>query len=378
MPRLPERIEMSPGLDPHVHFREPSPLNLSETFASGTEAAREGGFLAVADMPNNEGAPTWTEVAVLDKRGRITGTAKVYVGENVGCQPHQNTENELEKMVRLALSLKSYMGPTTGNRERYDEGDFKDIHAEWHRAGPELPIMVHRGDADIEEIIGFICGQLKHPLHVCHVNSMEEVMAVKRAKTKGYPVTCGVCPHHLFMTTHDEKTKGEFAEMKPPLAHEAEAEELWDALVKGDIDLLETDHAPHAYEAKIEAEASKIREDEHPKDCFGVPGIQEAIPMMLYQAARGRISLERVEEVTSTVPARLLGINISPRSKAIWSNELYRIPEYDPRRPYVSPYVGNLAVGKVQQINDKDGVIFVRDKYEKKVIKPFITRGATI
>jgi dihydroorotase-like cyclic amidohydrolase len=207
---------------------------------------------------------------------------------------------------------------------------------------------------------------------------MEEVMAVKRAKTKDYPVTCGVCPHHLFMTTHDKKTKGSFAEMKPPLTDEAEANDLFDALVKGDIDLIETDHAPHGHDKKIEAEASKIREDEHPKDCFGVPGIQEVMPMMLYQASRGRISLERLEEVTSTAPARVHGINISQRAKAIWSNELYRIPEYEPKRAYVSPYVGNLAVGKLQELRDVSGTIFVREVYQRRVKTPFLTRGATI
>jgi dihydroorotase len=377
MPKLPERIELSPGVDIHAHLREPSPINTSETFESGTYAAQEGGYLAVFDMPNNPGAETWTLVAIRDKEGRIIGFARVYTGVNAGSQPNSNNESEFEGMARYAASLKSFYGGTTNNIHIWEQSHFKEIHTQWHRVAPELPILVHRGNADLEEIMAFVCGELRHQLHICHVNSMDEVMAVKRGKSRGYDVTCGVTPHHLFMDTHDLKTKGELAQVMPPLASEVESNDLWDALVKGDIDLVETDHAPHSFKIKLDTEAKKIR-GEDTADCSGIAGIQETIPQFLYQAAKGRITLKRIDEVISKVPARVMGIEISRKSKSVFSNELYSIEETDPRREYASVYIGNWAVGHLQEMYDKDGVLFFNGKPIRRPAHPFIRRGATI
>jgi len=57
-------------------------------------------------------------------------------------------------------------------------------------------------------------------VHICHVARKEEIEVIKRAKLKGIPVTCEVCPHHLFLTQEDAITLGEktFGEVRPTLA----------------------------------------------------------------------------------------------------------------------------------------------------------------
>lgn len=383
MPKLPEQFEMSAAVDIHTHLREPSPINRAETIEDGTQSGRIGGYIALADMPNNPGNPTHTYEAQQEKVEIIEDDAVIHVASYAGGQPDSDNVGELERMASYSIGYKPYMGPTTGNTNHWTTSDFMDHFKEWDRVARKLPIMVHRGGADLEEIIAVVARQMGHQLHICHVNDPVEVVIIKRAKAENLPVTCGVCPHHLFMTTHDEKTKGSLVDVVPRLARQADSEQLWDMLVCGDIDLIETDHAPHPYENKVAAEESRIDEHAETANCFGIPGIAETMPQLIYQASRGWISRERLEEVTSVVPARVLGIHLSPRTKTVWSNEQYRIEEApELGRKYVSPYVGNWAVGRVQEMRDKDGIIYRRSStnnhFTRRVIKPFLTRGGII
>jgi dihydroorotase-like cyclic amidohydrolase len=377
MPKLPETIVMSPGVDIHDHFREPSLINTAETFESGTLSALLGGYIVTCDMPNTLGSETWTRRALYEKRHLIYENAYVYTGIHAGSQPNSDNLDELGPMSRYAMGLKVYLGPTTGNTTDLTIMDVEPAVRRWHAEAPEKPVLVHRGNADLEEIIGLVARDTRHPLHICHVNDPEEVAIVAAAKKAGLPVTCGVCPHHLFMTSHDVMTKGAFAEMQPPLARQPDAEKLWELLVGGDIDIIETDHAPHPVDKKWEAEHS--RAGEHALHCYGVPGIKETMPQLLNQARLGKISLERIEEATSTKPAEIISIRLGLRTKVTWSNELYQIddaPELE--RQYTNPYIGNLAVGRVVSLRDGFRELAVGDAGIQKVKNPILVSGQIV
>jgi dihydroorotase len=352
MTKLPDTIAMPPAVDLHVHFRWPSPINKSEDYESGTKDAALSGYGAVYDMPNTQGRPTWSWQEANFKQQGIMEKAWIPMGVYAGSQLDKNNEptnlDELEAMSKDCAALKIYFGLTTGNEDikDVDVWAFEPIIKKWHELAPDKPIMVHRGDADLNEIIRMIAAKYNHPLHICHVNSPEEVKIIKNAKRidANLQITCGVTPHHLFKTSHEVMTGGWEKRMQPPLAHQDDAEELWRMLVDGDIDIIETDHAPHPPENKRQAELLNPHGEETAEPgatCYGVRGIKETMPQLLYQERLGRISLERLVEVTSNKPAEIIGLTITPDSRVTYVRELGQIEDA------TSIYAGNMTGGKV-------------------------------
>ncbi|HET9850801.1 MAG TPA: dihydroorotase family protein [Candidatus Saccharimonadales bacterium] len=339
-----EILEIPGAVDIHVHLRQPGD-NKAETIASGTRAALLGGFTAICDMPNNPGRPTWSAHRLIEKQRLIRKSAYVPVGLYAGAQPESNNLDQLPAMAKPAIGLKLYSAPTTGSDKDYTAKDFTKIVSAWHESAPAKPIMLHAGQTNLPGLIELIAGKFGHHLHVCHVNASREVELVEKAKADGLPVTCGVCPHHLFKTSHDPLSEGWFARMKPPLARQEEAEKLFELLVNGAIDIVETDHAPHSAGAKWTAENAG-------GSCWGVPGIEFALPLLLYQMVKGRISRERLIEITSTKPAKIIGLKLSGSTKVTWQMEIHRIGDEKTRLSGSgwTPYLGKLAAGKVKKV----------------------------
>jgi dihydroorotase-like cyclic amidohydrolase len=261
-----------------------------------------------------------------------------------GSQPEKNNIDELEKMAQYSVGLKLYSSATTGNQKEYNARDFEEIVRKWHEVAPDKPIMLHSGARNVYGFIRLIARKYQHQLHVCHVNSVREVRFISKAKNRGLPVTCGICPHHLFLTSHNEVTQGWFARMQPPLAKEKETEELFRLFVEGAIDILETDHAPHQIKNKWAAEEGEGA-------CYGVPGIEFALPLLFYQMKQKRITLRRIIEATSTKPAQIIGVKLPTKTTVTWKMQPYRINEsMVSSKSGWSPFNGMLAVGRVEEV----------------------------
>lgn len=342
-----ETITIPAAIDLHVHLREPGD-NKSETIEGGTRAAMLGGFAMVADMPNNPNHSTWRRER-LDEKTEIAGaSAWIPAGFYAGSQPDAECDNvgELGSMAERAIGLKLYGAPTTGNKKTYEGEDFREIVTEWHRVAPDKPIMFHAGENNLEAMISQVAVELKHPFHVCHVNSSSQVELVYNEKMRGHPVTCGVCPHHLLKSSHDVHSQGAFATMMPPLAHQDEAEKLMAMLEAGYIDVIESDFAPHSTEAKLDAENSGGH-------CYGLPGIENIMPLLLYQVRKMRLSERRFIEVMVNVPAAILGVNVGKgtTAKLNMSEGVYRLGESDVEASCGwSPYLGMLALGRLEEL----------------------------
>jgi len=365
MPKLPETIELPGAVDLHVHFREPG-INKAETIKSGSKVALASGYVLVCDMPNNPGGPTWSEEKLIQKQNIINQTAYIPVATYAGAQPDSDNLDELPKMSVSAIGLKLYGAPTTGYTKDYTAGQFEDIIKTWHTASPIKPIMLHSGRDNVNDFINLIAKRYGHPLHVCHVSGVEQALSVQKAKAKNLPVTSGVCPHHLLKTSHDTLSQGWFARMQPPLMEQGEAEELFKLFATGKIDILETDHAPHTAAAKWTAETNNPHVMLDPKhtSCFGVPGIEFALPLMLYQLQRGMLSLERLVEATSTLPARIIGVKLSPKTKAIWNLTPYRIDEANTKLSGSgwTPYAGLIAGGRLKRLTISGRTVYLNGR----------------
>lgn len=137
-------------------------------------------------------------------------------------------------------------------------------------------------------------------LHICHVSSVEGVEAISEAKERGLPVTCEATPHHLFLSTDDIDHRDGFYRVNPPLRRESTRRYLLKALLDGKIDMIATDHAPHAMEEK------RRPVSEAAPGFSGLDTLFLNIYTHLYKP--GKIDMEGFERLTSRNPAALLSV----------------------------------------------------------------------
>lgn len=280
-------------VDLHAHFRDPG-FPEKEDLRSGAMAAAHGGFTVVSLMPNTDPPCDSPEVAryVLDKAGKI-GLVEVHL---VGAVTRGLRGERLVDMEALAPYVWAFSDDGHGVEDHrlmweaaikarklgkaiYPHPEFRGLSP--RDLGEEL--MVAR---DL-----WISGRTGCRLHFAHLSSPGSVELVALAKGKGLPVTCEATPHHLCLSREEADHP-----VNPPMVAEATRGVLVEALRRGTIDAIATDHAPHT-----------------PADvAAGVPGISgiETAFSLLYTrlVTRGNIGLRALSALLSLVPARIMGL----------------------------------------------------------------------
>lgn len=277
-----------PGLiDCHVHLRDPGAIH-KEDFKIGTKAAVAGGITTVCDMPNNP-TPTTTLHRLNEKIRLAKEKALCQIFFHFGAD--QNNFNQFSKIKNKVKSLKVYMDHTTGSLLIEDLGVLTKIFQTWPK---NLPITVHAEDATMLKVIGLI-NLWGNQVHFCHISQASEIEMIKKAKRLGLPITCGVTPHHLFLTEKDYKQLGPFGMMRPPLRSKKNVESLWKNLKF--IDCFETDHAPHT---------KKEKKSKNPPN--GVPGLETALPLLLTAVSKGKLTIKDIILRYFKNPAKIFNI----------------------------------------------------------------------
>jgi dihydroorotase len=137
-------------------------------------------------------------------------------------------------------------------------------------------------------------------IHVLHISSAEELRPLREAKARGVDVTGETCPHYLMLSTEDYARLGGVIRVNPPVREAKNQEPLWAAIADGTIDLIATDHAPHAIE-------EKTRNDIWTVDA-GFPGVETQMPLMLTAVNAGRMSICDYVRLASAAPAKIWGL----------------------------------------------------------------------
>jgi dihydroorotase len=133
-------------------------------------------------------------------------------------------------------------------------------------------------------------------IHFCHVSSEKAIVLIDNARKKGLRVSCEVTPHHLLLTSEDLKRKGAMMLTDPPVRQRSIVNRLWDALRKGRVDIIASDHAPHLL---AEKEAESVW-DVKP----GIPGLETLLPLLLTKVNEGQLSLAELVRLTAENPAK--------------------------------------------------------------------------
>ena len=285
-----------PGLiDVHVHLREPGAEH-KEDFTTGTMAAIAGGYTTVIDMPNNP-EQTISLEALEKKISLIKNRIHCDVGFHFGASVDNFAEFSLVK--DKVFGLKIYMNHTTGMMLIEDKAILEKIFSAWPAQGR---ILVH-AEADTLALAISLARKYKKPLHMCHMALEEEVFLVRAAKAEGLDITAEVACHHLFLTKDDVSRLGPFGIMKPHLFSKNDQDALWRALEDGTIDIIASDHAPHAQKEKM---------SNNPP--LGVPGLETSLSLMLTAVHEKRISLDKIIDLMSVNPGRIFGIQNDPKT----------------------------------------------------------------
>lgn len=254
-----------PGFgDIHIHAREDpgGSQNYKEDFTSASAAAVNGGVVQVADMPNNPVAPV--DDATYAAKERLTSKSDVHVTLYAGIGP--KTE-PLERHV----PYKAFMGPSVGDlfftsakQLERQIAKYRGKNVSFHCEDPEV-MDAHR-DAPTHEMrrppeaevsaTAFALRLIeRYELQgkLCHYSTRDGLPMIVAAKRKGVRVTAEVTPHHLYfddsMLTDENRL---WLQMNPPLRSFGDRLAMIEALRRGDIDYIATDHAPHSHAEKLE------------------------------------------------------------------------------------------------------------------------------
>ena len=264
---------VSPGwMDMHVHLREPG-YEHKETIVQGCAAAAFGGFTAVACMPNtNPPIHTRDVVEYIISKAKETPVDV----HPIGCvTKHRKGESIAEmadmkkggavafsddgdpvydaQVMRIALEYSSMLDAPIINHEE-DVSLSRPGHMNEGAVSTRLGVDGTPGIAE-EVMIArdiLLAEYTGGHVHVAHISTAEGVDLVRKAKAKGIPVTTEVCPHH-FHLTDEEVEKTNFStnvKMHPPLRTQHDVDAMIEGLKDGTIDVICTDHAPHAIEEK--------------------------------------------------------------------------------------------------------------------------------
>jgi carbamoyl-phosphate synthase / aspartate carbamoyltransferase / dihydroorotase len=305
-----------PGLiDIHVHLREPGATH-KEDFDTGTAAALAGGVTTVLAMPNTQ-PPLVDATAFQLALDAAVQKARCDYGIYIGAGLENATE--IQSLAPKAAGLKMYLDATFGPL-LLDNIEAWMAHMEQWPAdvdGIPRPIVAHAERQTLGALL-FVTGLYNRPVHIAHVSRREEIILIRAAKEKGVPVSCEVCPHHLFLTTDDilpSPQRGKEgvrcaragvrrlppgrAEVRPRLATPADRDALWANLDV--VDCFATDHAPHLLSEK---------DSDNPPP--GFPGIETMLPLLLTAAYERRLTLEDITTRLYENPRRIFGLPEQP------------------------------------------------------------------
>lgn len=312
-----------PGLiDLHVHFRDPG-QTYKEDIETGSRAAARGGVTTVVTMPNTS--------PVIDNPDRVNyvhNKAAQVSGVHVlqsGAMTKGESGEELADIAGMAAA--GIPALSEDGKSVMDSRLCREAMEEAAKAG--LPVFDHCEDMSLrgngcmnddenarrlglpgisnstEDVIAardiILAQETGAHLHLCHCSTEGVAHMMKALQDKGVKnVTAEVCPHHFILTTDDIERDDPNYKMNPPIRTKKDVEALKEGLKEGYIQVISTDHAPHAQKDKTGSM----------KNCaFGIVGLETSFALTYTELVeKGVLTIKQLVEKMSLNPARILGL----------------------------------------------------------------------
>ncbi|OGD20115.1 MAG: dihydroorotase [Candidatus Aminicenantes bacterium RBG_16_63_16] len=315
-------LVVAPGfIDMHVHAREPGQEH-KEDLRTASLAAARGGFTSICAMPNTKPVNDSVEVtSFIVAEARKKAVVNVFP---VAAITRGLAGEELSPMADLleagaaafsddgrcirdgGLMLRALEEASRLGALVIDHCEDASLSRDgvMHEGAVSRRLGVRGIPSAAEDVMVardvILAAAVPARVHIAHVSTGGAVDAVRAAKLKGVRVTAEATPHHLVLSDAALAGLDPNFKVNPPLRGPEDVRALRTALAEGVIDVLATDHAPHAPEEKAAG---------FERAPFGIDGLETAVPVLLDRLVSGKvIGLGRFIEMLSTAPARILGL----------------------------------------------------------------------
>ncbi len=413
------------GIDVHTHMELPfGGTSASDDFETGTRAAAFGGTTTIVDFAVQ--AMGGTLAAARDEWMRkADGKAVVDYGLHMIVRDVSDTIlREMDTLVREGVSSFKLFMAYPGVFMVDDGAIFKALvrtgengglicmHAE---NGGVIDVLVKKALAEKKtapkwhaltrppEAEGEATGRAFKlaemaggvPLYIVHLSAAQALEQVRLFRDRGLPAYAETCPQYLFLSYDNYEEPGfEGAKyvMSPPLREKWHQEELWKGLQRNDLQVVSTDHCPFCMKEGFQGQPKQkeLGKGDFSKIPNGAPGVETRMALMFDGGVvAGRITASRWIELTSTTPAKIMGM--FPRKGTIAVGSDADIVIWDPKasqtlsakthhmRVDYSPYEGRKVKGKAVTVLSRGEVIVEKNRFVgKKGRGKFIKRGSPV
>lgn len=312
-----------PGvIDDQVHFREPGLTHKGDIFSESCAAAA-GGVTSYMEMPNTQ--PQTLTQELLEEKYAL-GAARSVVNYSFYMGASNDNLSEIRKTdVSRVCGTKVFMGASTGNMlvddpktleaifaeapgivavHSEDEGVIQrnlEIYSQRDDVSPKHHPAIRSREACIKSTEKAI--RLAHlhntRLHLLHISTAEEARMMDAGPVEHKKITAEVCVHHLWFSSEDYESKGNFIKWNPSIKESSDREVLRQCLKEDRLDVVATDHAPHTIEEKQRPYLNAPS---------GGPLVQHSLVAMLELSTMGIWTPELVVNKMCHAPARLFKI----------------------------------------------------------------------
>jgi allantoinase len=385
------KVVMPGVIDPHVHINEPGRTDW-EGFDTATRSAIAGGITTLVDMPLNASPVTTTANAFNEKIKSTKGQLHTHCGFWGGVVP--GNEKEIAALIEKGvLGFKAFL-----THSGIDE--FPDVKEEDLRkvmpiiAKQGLPLLVHcelsdetvnlpsanpgsyqnylssrpkKWEEDAIALMIRLCEEFNCRTHIVHLSSADAIEQIIKAKQKGLPLTVETGQHYLYFNAEDIKDGQTQFKCAPPIREKANNEKLWDALKKGIIDFVATDHSPAPPAMK------EIQSGNFMKAWGGISSIQFALPVLWTAAKKHQCTLTDISRWLCEKPAVLAGQQNNKGKIAkgydanivVWDpDQLFTVTEDNIYHKHkLTPYLDEELYGVVEQTFLKGETVFDKGKF---------------
>ncbi|CAI9392064.1 MULTISPECIES: allantoinase [Bacillaceae] len=386
-----EGLYLFPGIiDSHVHFNEPGRSEW-EGLETGSKSLAAGGATLFFDMPLNSHPPTTSEQAFHLKNGLAKEKSVIDYRLWGGVVP--GNLDELEKLLQCGvIGFKAFMS-NSGIDDFQSADDRTLLQAMKKIAELHSILAVHAESDTITEFLGkeinwesdhialafsnarpifseieavqriiAYAEATKCRLHIVHISSADVLEPILAAKRRGLDISVETCPHYLSLTMDDLEKLRAVAKCAPPLRSKQEVDNLWEAIRKGEIDVIGSDHSPSLPSMKM----GNLLEA-----WGGISGCQTTLSVLLEEGYWQRgIPLEMISKITSTNPARRFGLYPNKGSilkgydadiAIVDVNEKFILKKEDLYyKNKISPYIGKTYRGRVKATISRGELVYSR------------------
>lgn len=338
-------------VDLHVHFRTPG-FEYKEDLNTGLKAAVAGGYTSLNLMANTKPICSKREIIqkILDESKKIdladinqaASITKDFDGKTL---THWSEIKDLTRILSddgIGVSSEDIMKKAMIKAKQ--EGFLIMLHEEDEKFS-KLDMRIAENEMTKRDLE--LAKNIKGNIHICHVSTKEAVFMIESAKKINPNITCEVTPHHFSLVDIDYK-------VNPPIRKKQDVDELINAIRKGTIDAISTDHAPHSKEDKE-------------KGAFGMIGLETAFALSYTNLVlKNNISLSKLSELMSYNPAKILSLNKGLFKEGMQADfvvvdlkNIFEVKEENFKsKSKNSPFIGQKLYGKILETYKRSKLVY--------------------